>query len=188
MGLIKYPEINLYWLTGKIYGVSLVKKAMTRDRFIFIWKFKHFCDNTADKPGLSKRFYKIETFVDVFNKNYFDALNPGNRFVIDESMVPFRNRLMFLRHIKYGVKLYKLSTAEGFALFVTVYTGKGTDIVLNSQVENKISRAHAIVKVLLEDYPKSRETLFCDNFFLSISLAGDLLEMKMCGTLRKDRN
>jgi hypothetical protein len=46
--------------------------------------------------------------------------------VIDESMVPFRGRLHFRQYIpnkthKYGIKLYKLCTTDGYTCNISVY-------------------------------------------------------------------
>jgi hypothetical protein len=49
--------------------------------------------------------------------------------VIDESMVPFRGRLLFKQYIpgkrhKYGVKLYKLCLPGKYTYALEIYLGK----------------------------------------------------------------
>lgn len=49
--------------------------------------------------------------------------------MVDETMVPFRGRLIFRQYnpgkaAKYGIKLYKLCATNGYTFSPSVYTGK----------------------------------------------------------------
>ena len=92
-------------------------------------------------------------------------------------MIPWRERLSFRQYIpgkahKYGVKLYKLCTAEGYTWNLKVYCGKNardSSIKLNS--EN-------IVMTLMKD--TGRE-LHEDNFYTNLSLTETLFAIFTSG-------
>lgn len=187
MGIVKYPELRMYWSTGAINGQDIIRKTMSRDRFFIILKFWHF-ENNYEFEDSRSRLFKIEKILELFNDNCFKTLNPGTELVIDESMVPWRGRLVFRQYIKnkrhrYGVKLYKLCTVDGFTLNTIIYTGKCT-----KKTEN-LGHTHGVVLKLLTEYLHDNKILYCDNYYTSIGLAEDLLgkETKIVGTLRKNR-
>ena len=48
---------------------------------------------------------------------------------IDESMIPWRGRILFKQYIpekahKYGVKMYKLASTNGYVWNYVIYTGE----------------------------------------------------------------
>lgn len=73
----------------------------------------------------------MENILDKVLENIKNAVYPGQHLSIDESMILWRGRLAFRQYIsnkrhKYGIKLYELTTHDGFVLNIIVYTGKGT--------------------------------------------------------------
>lgn len=59
----------------------------------------------------------------------YSALMQSKDIVVDESMVPWRGRLTFREYIptkshKYGIKLFKLCSTEGYAWSAKVYYGR----------------------------------------------------------------
>lgn len=157
---------------------------MKRDRFLLLLKFWHFSDDSSNDTNKLRKIYDL---TNMLNRRFQEVLTPGKYLVIDESMIPWRGRLSFKQYIKnkthkYGVKIYKLCTPEGYTYNSIIYSGKG---------ENGPERNHGQVTVLklihgLEN--KSRE-LIADNFYSSIQLAEELLSRKTryCGTLRANR-
>uniref|UniRef100_A0A2H1VNZ4 SFRICE_040850 n=1 Tax=Spodoptera frugiperda TaxID=7108 RepID=A0A2H1VNZ4_SPOFR len=116
-----------------------------------------------------------------------EVLTPGKFLVIDETMVPWRGRLAFRQYIKnkahkYGIKLYKLCTPEGYTSAIVVYTGKGV---------TQPGKLHGtqIVKKLIDGLEHAGRIVIADNFYTSVDLAEDLLKNKtmMCGTIRINR-
>lgn len=103
-------------------------------------------------------------------------------------MVLWKGRLSFRQYIpnkkhKYGIKLYELTTDNGFILNIIVYIGKGT---LTNESE---SHATSVVKRLLQNYLGKGRILYIDNFYTSVSLAEFLLSenIGMVRTLRANR-
>ncbi|KAJ8937302.1 hypothetical protein NQ314_011941 [Rhamnusium bicolor] len=59
---------------------------------------------------------------------------PGEVFSIDESMVPFRGRLIIKQYIpnkssKYGVKIFKICDEKGYTYDSIMYKGKSGELV-----------------------------------------------------------
>ena len=93
MGLVQMPSLRHYWGKSGIFGVKLIKKTMNRDRFFLILKFLHFADNMGTfLPG--DKLHKIKNFIDMFNEQCENLLEPRTELVIDETMVPFKGRLI----------------------------------------------------------------------------------------------
>lgn len=186
MGLISAPSVSNYWSKDPIFHNEFISSVMARDRFFLLLKFIHFADN--ERAETTNRLYKIENLLCMVLKKYNKILQPGRHLVIDESMVPYRGRLHFRQYIptkshKYGIKLYKLCSTDGYTCNIIVYAGKGTTN------ENLGHSQSVVVKLLEVINPKEGRILYADNFYSSISLVRNLFEMKIlyCGTLRSNR-
>ncbi|XP_028968650.1 piggyBac transposable element-derived protein 4-like [Galendromus occidentalis] len=184
MGLVKYPNITDYWRKDCLYRNELVASAMSRNRFQLLLRFIHFSDNEeADIADRSNKFIKILTLL---QDKFCEAINPGEKLTIDETMIPFRGRLSFLQYMpgkshKYGVKVFKLCNPDGYTFRMRVYTGKSDGI--------SKSLPSGIVQELAEPYLDAGRTLTADNYFTSVPLAKNLLRRKthFLGTLRSNR-
>ena len=54
---------------------------------------------------------------------------PGSVISVDETMIPWRGRLLFKQYIpgkahKYGVTMYKLAATNGYTWNYLIYTGE----------------------------------------------------------------
>lgn len=68
MGLVKLPQINLYWSKDRAFGQSFPATVMRRNRFELLLRMIHFANNeTADK---SDRIFKIVPLINVLNDNF----------------------------------------------------------------------------------------------------------------------
>ncbi|XP_018573042.1 piggyBac transposable element-derived protein 4 [Anoplophora glabripennis] len=186
MGLVPLPALHLYWSKDEIFANKFVSSIMPRDRFMTILKYLHFADNTFLSG--SNRLYKIQPLINMLSSRFRDVLMPGKEIVIDESMIPFRGRLVFRQCIpnkthKYGVKIYKLCTLEGYTHNFIIYTGKGT-------TTHEFPHAEFIVYKLLESLDEREgRILYADNFYSTVPLVKTLYGRKMmyCGTLGSNR-
>ncbi|XP_071056471.1 piggyBac transposable element-derived protein 4-like [Onthophagus taurus] len=120
---------------------------------------------------------------------YQNILTPGKEVVIDESMIPWRERLGMRQYIKnkrhkYGVKLYKLCTLEGYTIKVKMYCGK-EDNPDNSSDSHTVK----VVMNLMDNLLDSGRILYGDNFYSGVPLVKKLQERKTfyCGALRSNR-
>ncbi|KAJ8930175.1 hypothetical protein NQ314_017039 [Rhamnusium bicolor] len=183
MGLVKFPKIADYWSTKFYYKHCFVRHIMSRNRFQSILRFLHFTDNlTADK---SDRLYKIQPLVNLLNNRFKELKKPGEVLSIDESMVPFRGRLIIKQYIpnkssKYGVKIFKICDEKGYTYDSIMYKGK-------SETRSKERVSNKVVLQLMGDYLNQGRTLVQDNFYNNIELTKTLLSKKthVVGTLRK---
>lgn len=187
MGLVPLPTISAYWSKDEMFNNKFVSEIMPRDRFLSLLKFIHFADNSVKDKD---RLRKLKPLLDKLLNNFKQVLSPGREIIIDESMIPWRGRLLFKQYIpskshKYGVKFYKLCTIDGYTHNLIVYAGK------NDPNESKeFSHSENIVLKLLESLDSSEgRILYADNFYSSIPLVRRLYKKKImyCGTLRKNR-
>ncbi|CAB3229490.1 unnamed protein product [Arctia plantaginis] len=184
MGLNKVPHFHDYWSKKSIYRNEYICSLMGRDRFILLLKFWHFSDERNDTED---RLYKIRQILNMLNNRFRDILTPGKFIVIDESMIPWRGRLIFRQYLKnkshkYGVKLYKLCTPERYTFKTIVYTGKEGN-------SREVNHGKNLVMKLIEGLENEGRVLVADNFYSSLDLVEELLEKKTfyCGTLRSNR-
>ncbi|KAL6419530.1 hypothetical protein ACFW04_013788 [Cataglyphis niger] len=154
MGLVKLPEISLYW-----------------NRFELLLRMLHFVNN--ENANIEDRLYKIAPIIQKLKENYAKYYNPPEIICIDESIIPFRGRVVFRQYIKqkrhrYGVKVFKLCFKPGYTYNFEIYC------VAVSLCENIFDKGH---------------TLCVDNWYTSIDLAQEFLARNthVIGTIRSNR-
>lgn len=185
MGLCKRSILAKYWSTDPLYK-NMVSKTMSRNRFEIILRMLHFSDNSLAKSN--DRQAKIRPLLFVLEQNFQSVYTLGPEIVIDETMVPWRGRLLFKQYIpgkkhKYGVKLFKICNPKGFTWKIQIYSGKSGD-------ENRqTGLGERVVMYLCEGLLDEGRTLYTDNFYTSVTLAQSLLKRNthLVGTLRKNR-
>lgn len=187
MGVVKVPRLKDYWSTNDQFSFPFPKSVMSRNRFELLLRFWHFSDNELPEAS-TDRLHKLKPLIDKLVSRFREHYTPSARICIDESLIPFRGRLIFRQYIpnkkaRYGVKLFKLCTESGYTYNLTAYSGKRP----NQNVE--ISKTEETVMTLLDGLLNEGRTLFMDNYYNSIPLAYKLLENKthLVGTLRKNR-
>lgn len=189
MGMNSLPKMRLYWSGDQMFGNRVIQKTMKRDRFDCLLKFFHLCNN-EDPSANDDRLFKIRRVMNLICNQFKRTVLPGEDLVIDESMVPWRGRLTFRQYLpakshKYGVKLYKICSPDGYTYDIRVYAGKNNP----DMVENDHGHTHNVCMDLLEGYLNEGRILYADNFYTSVELAESLLEKNTytCGTLRSNR-
>lgn len=156
---------------------------MPRNRFEILLKMLHFSQN--DNANKSDRLHRIRHLLETMNDN-FKKHTPGEDLCIDESVVPFRRRIIFRQYNKqkrhkYGIKEFKLCTLPGYTYKICIYAGKEND-------EVNITPAKVVMS-LCSDLMNKGHTMYTDNWYTSVDLARDLVknETHLVGTLRKNR-
>lgn len=184
-GMVGYPKISDYWSQQTFYINSYVPKIMARNRFQALLRFFHISNNDYN-PG--DRLGKIQPLVDLLNNSFRQCKVPAENVVIDETLVPFRGRIVFRQYIpnkaaRYGIKLYKLCDNIGYTYNLSVYSGKDTN-----RSNSNISCAGKVVLSLMENYLNEGRTLIVDNFYTGLHIAHILLDNNthIVGTLRKN--
>lgn len=92
MGLVNMQSISHYWKTSILYKNS-IPLYMSRNRFELILSVIHVSDN--NNVPVNNRLHKIQPLVDILVEKFNNVLIPEKNVCIDESMVPFRGRLIF---------------------------------------------------------------------------------------------
>ena len=116
MDLVQVPLVK-YWSTHPFYNFSFPRSRMSRNRFGLILANLHFANNETIEP--SSRLGKLLPLVNILIDNYQKIFSPGEDIVVDETMVPWKGQLIFRQYIptkshKYGIKLLKLCSTEGY--------------------------------------------------------------------------
>jgi len=146
----------------------------------------HFVDNENFD---NSRLNKIEPIVTYFNNKMTDIYEASENLSLDESMVLYRGRLVFLQYIKnkrhkYGIKLYMLTESSGGLVHrIMIYSGQGKD------TSNVFTHTEYVVVKLMESLTDCGRSLYMDNYYNSVKLAHTLLAKgTYCtGTLRANR-
>ncbi|XP_050351155.1 piggyBac transposable element-derived protein 4-like [Nymphalis io] len=186
-GVINFPMLENYWKKDKLYYHPLLHEInMSYNKFALILKCWHFVDNEAPRNE-GDRLYKIQPLIDKLTKNWRKIFTPGERIVVDESMVGFRGRIKFRTYNpqkshKYGIKIYKLCTDSGYTWSYRVYSGQDDQIT-------GLDKPGSVVVSLCTDLLKEGRIMITDNYYTSIPLARYLKEQgtDLCGTIRKNR-
>ena len=97
MGMIKQPTIYLYGSKDPFYKNSFVPKIMSRNRFQLLLRFVHFEDNQGPAAA-EDRLFKIRRLLEILETNFTKCRKPGETIAIDETMVPWRGRLIFRQY------------------------------------------------------------------------------------------
>ena len=195
-GIIKKPNLNMYWSTKELISTPVFSKVMSRDRVRLIRKFLHFNDNNDpayDSTAEDRdRLHKIQPFLDLARDRFRNVYQPGRNLSVDESLVLFKGRLKFKQCIKtkcsrFGMKLYEVCTADGITLDLLVYCGKG--MFADDDPNSDMPATERISLVLMKPFFDRRHVLYTDNYYTSPSLATYFLgrSTHLCGTIRPNR-
>ena len=184
MGLVKLPEIHLYWSKDPTFAQSFPPSVMPRNRFELLLRMIHFVNN--ENANVGDRLYKIKPIIDKLKENYGKYYDPPETVCIDESIVPFRGRVVFRQYMKhkryrYGVKLFKLCFKPGYTYNFEIYCGQ--------QSGNEKTTPKAVAMSLCQNIFNKGHTLCIDNWYSSIDLAEEFIARNthVIGTIRSNR-
>ncbi|KHJ99011.1 hypothetical protein OESDEN_01001 [Oesophagostomum dentatum] len=98
MSLVQMPNLRCYWSTDMaIGGHSIAGKITLRTRFESFLRFLHLADN--ERNDGRNRLHKVSKLVELFNIACQKAFRPGEQVCTDESLVPFRGRIIFKQYM-----------------------------------------------------------------------------------------
>ncbi|KAE9522784.1 hypothetical protein AGLY_016825 [Aphis glycines] len=167
----------------KFLGVLMFSGVVVFPTYESYWKK----DNNNIARDNTDRLYKIEPLMDMIFQKTQNLYTPGDTLVVDESMIAFRGRLLFRQYNpskshKYGIKMYKLCTPEGFTWASSIYCGTGPTL-------GTLDKPGTVVVNLADSLLDEGRLIITDNFYTSVPLAEYLYGRKtdLCGTLRKNR-
>ncbi|EYC26340.1 hypothetical protein Y032_0010g1099 [Ancylostoma ceylanicum] len=185
MGIVKLPNLRDYWSTRPVFaGYPTGSKAMSRNRFEDILSNPHLVDNASfDGSG---ELYKVTPFIRLFDAACKRSFTPGQKFCIDESLVPFSGRVIFRQYIpnkrhKYGIKLFKLCTRGCHTWRTIVYAGRDSSRIG--------SVAESVVMKLMDGLLDEGRHLYTNNWYTSLLLAERIIPRRthLIGTVNGNR-
>lgn len=193
MGIIDLPAITDFW--SRRFRQQTIADVMSLKKFLKIRRFIHFANNEDqdDDP-----FFKIRPIAELVRRNCINV-PPEKKYSVDEMMVPYKGskagskkQYMPKKPCKWGFKLFVRSGISGIVYDFFPYCGsssfRGIDF---TPKEEAMSFSAQIVLALcksIQDPPLS--TVFCDNFFTSLSMMVYLREefgILALGTIRANR-
>lgn len=157
------PSIRHYSSTSELYWTEIVKKVMAWNRFEILLKVWHFTNNDNCPPR--DRLYKIEPFVEKLNEKFQAVYIPGETICVDESLIPYRERLIMRQYIpqkthKYGIKTFKLCCDNGYTYKTKVYGGK--------EKNPTVAVPTKVVLNLSKNLLYAGRTIITDNYYTSL--------------------
>lgn len=174
-------------------GVEMFRLVMGVNRFRFLIQMLRFDDisdtQRTERKKLDKLTYIREIFEEfvIYCKNNY---NLGSYVTVDEMLPAFRGRCSFkvympMKPDKYGIKIWACTDAK------TLYCSN-LEVFVGLQQEGPYrldNRPDEVVKRLVNHLSGSGRNITCDNYFTSIKLAKDLLDMRLTvvGTIRKNK-
>ncbi|KAJ8930223.1 hypothetical protein NQ314_017001 [Rhamnusium bicolor] len=182
-----------YWSTDPLLSTPIFARIMRRDRFFFILKISHFCDNALPHNG--DKLYKLRYVIDYLRNKFKQVFSPFEKVCINKSLVLFKGKLSFRQYIpskrhRFGVKLFMLCDCKmGFCLDFIVYTGSSTNVDPLEKKNERIGKSGQVVTTLMNPYLNRNHTIYLDNWYNSPTLSLLLHDNKTnsCGTIKKNR-
>ncbi|KAL6427155.1 hypothetical protein ACFW04_008657 [Cataglyphis niger] len=142
-----------------------------------------------DENDPNNRLSKITHIIDILNRSFKEYYNPDEILCVDESLVPFRGRIIFRQYLKqkrhrYGIKIFKLCSGAGYTYSFQICTGKE-----KNRDKTAGTVLSEIVMTLCKNILSEGHTVCADNWYTSVDLAEELIAKNthLMGTLRKNR-
>ena len=92
MGIVKSPQLDLYWSTKHPLIRIGFSEVMSRVRFEQIWRYFHLCNEDhvvpRGQPGYDKLF-KVRKLLDLVSSQFDSQYNTHGELTIDEAMIKF---------------------------------------------------------------------------------------------------
>lgn len=164
MGVVKLPAYTDYWAQYTRFGC--VANVMPLKKYQQILRCLYFTIND--------RFFKIRPVLDIIRLNCLQ-LSQGQRFSIDEMMVPYkgkkagsRRQYMQNKPTKWGITLFICAGIDGMVYDFLVYSGDCTfrNITFSTFETGYFGLGPKVVIALCSTIlNKSLSVIYFDNFF-----------------------
>lgn len=172
------------------YHHDIYKATMSIKRFTLLLRFIRF-DNANTRP-IRQELSKSAAIDDLWLMlvtNLGSSYTPSANLTVDEQLFPYRGRTRFTQYIpskpaKYGMKIWWICDAKtNYPLRGQIYTGKSPDGI------REVNQGERVVLDLARKYFYTGRTVYCDNFFTTLTLAQNLMEVRLAlvGTVRSNK-
>ena len=135
----KLPSERYYWSNDEDLGISLVKNALSRNRFQMLKSFIHFVDNSEAENNKHDKGFKIRPLYTMLQKSFIKFGIFKENSSIDEMIVRYyghHSLKQFIRgkQIRFGYKFWELCGVSGYCYNFDLYCGKATNMEENSDL------------------------------------------------------
>ncbi|KAL0861407.1 hypothetical protein ABMA27_008951 [Loxostege sticticalis] len=170
MGIINLPAYTDYW--NNDLRIPNVANIMSLKRYQQIRRYLHFVDNNEDDGD---RYFKIRLLLDMV-REFFLKYEEGQKFSIDEIMIPYkgkkagsRKQYMKMKPSKWGFKMFARAGISGYICDFLLYGVDDTFRQCNfTDAERSLGLGAMVVLALCKSiHNKPGSTVFFDNFFTS---------------------
>ena len=157
-------------------------------RYEKLCQYLHVSDRTNEPnhQGNYNKLYKIQPVLTMTQNSFNECYKPGKHQAIDEAMIAFKGHLSYIQYlpakpIKHGIKLWIRCDSE--SAYLHEY-----EVYLGQQQNSPNGLAYDVTK-LCQSIAGHNHHVYCDNYFTSISLLKQLLQMKIyaSGTVRSNK-
>lgn len=190
-GYNKLTSERHYWSRDEDLGVSLVKNAMSRNRYQVLKSMVHFCNNLEAPQHKEDKGFKIRKFISALQKSFMQYGVFEECLAVDEMMVKYygRNSLkQFIRGkpVRFGYKLWALCGVSGYCYNFDLYCGKSTSEQENSDL---LLGSKVVLQMLKNIEEPTSHSVYFDNLFTGHDLLVHLRELgfQASGTIRENR-
>ena len=187
----KLPSERYYWSNDKDLGISLVKNALSRNRFQMLKSFIHFVDNSEAENNKHDKGFKIRPLYTMLQKSFIKFGIFEENLSIDEMIVRYygyHSLKQFIRGkpIRFGYKFWALCGVSGYCYNFDLYCGKATNMEENSDL---LLGSKVVLNMLSVVENPHSYTVFFDNLFTDYPLLVHLrnLGFQATGTMRENR-
>ena len=143
--------------------------------------------NEPNHQGNYDKLYKIRPVLTMAQNSFKESYKVGKHQAIDEAMIAFKGCLSYIQYlpakpIKHGIKLWMRCDSESAYLHEC-------EVYLSWQQNSTNGLAYDVVTKLCQSIAGHYHHVYCDNYFTSIPLLKQLLQMKIyaSGTVRSNK-
>jgi len=97
-----------------LHSLPFYGQMMARARYCQILRFLHFMDNNRNGDDRTDdRLWKIRDLFEIIRTNFSKFYNPSEHLAVDEVIVKFKGRVLFIQYIpkkrkRFGITMFKL--------------------------------------------------------------------------------
>lgn len=193
LGIIIFCAIfkSSYEPMDSLFSPSITKRPIflgivTHKRCAILTRNSRFNNrDTREERDMNDRATCISEIFNDLIQNFQNVYLPGAHITIDQTPVPFRDRVMFLVYnpkklAKYRIKIIGAADSHNAYFYnAYMYTGRGSDEAHLDEREKKFLIPTQSVLHLSKCVYETYRNITCDNWFTPLELVQELLEHRL---------
>ncbi|GBL95338.1 PiggyBac transposable element-derived protein 4 [Araneus ventricosus] len=179
MSIARLPKMSDYWASNPMLGNDMIKRTMTRDRFMEILRYFHLSNREEEKNPQDEGYnimQKLDPFMKDLKLNFLKHFSPYRELSIDEALIKYKGRLGIVQYMpmkpaKRGIKVWMLCDSRlGYVYNFEPYCGKKDNVPCSEK-----GLGYDVIRFLCSCLKSTGHHIFFDRFFSSVLLMRDLL-------------